>query len=48
MIIEREKAPDSIALDQPNSVRTGLRKTPYDKYEQNIIVIIRNEAMTMV
>jgi hypothetical protein len=36
MILENEKAPESNALDQPNSLIMGLKKTPEVALKPNI------------
>ena len=44
--IEREKAPDVIALVQPNSFKTGLKKTPNENRKLYIARTIKKEATT--
>jgi hypothetical protein len=45
--IEREKAPEIIAVVQPNSVSTGLRKTPKARYVPKTTVMARKETATI-
>ena len=46
-IIDREKAPESMALVQPNSFSNGLKKTPKDKYAPHIATMMHREAATI-
>jgi hypothetical protein len=47
-IADSEKAPEVMAVVQPNSLSSGLRKTPKVLYIPHDITIIKKLAITMI